>query len=204
MSDGNAIDATLFPPLVPAPRFGTLSELQAGKKRFIGAADGVYVEASTEALRLRLRVARAVLPYGPLAAQVDLDAGPVPRALLREFVECAQAHAEREVAAAVVLDGNGIYRLHWPAVEDASAGHVSYRDTLDDARLVLDLHSHAGGAAFFSRTDDASDLTRPGPYFALVVGRCNQADPEIVARAVLPPYLQPLPLAWLLDHGVLA
>ena len=204
MAEGNALDATLFPPLVPAPRFGSLSQLQPGQKRFLGACDGLYVEARSAAMRLRLKVANAVLPFGPLAAQVELDAGPVPRALLREFVEQAHAQAEREVAAAIVLDGEGVYRLHWPEVEAASAGHIRYRDTLDDARLVFDLHSHASGPAFFSRTDDASDLSRPGPYFALVVGRCDEPDPEIVGRAVLPPYLQPLPLAWLIEHGVLA
>lgn len=204
MVDGDAMDAMLFAPLMPAPRFGALNVLGVGQKRFLGAADGLYVEARTQALGLRLKIGEALLPYGPLAPEVALPAGPVPRALLREFVKRAQSLAHREVAAAVVLDADGAYRLEWPAVEHASAGHIRYRDTFDDARLVLDLHSHASGAAFFSHMDDASDLSRPGPYFALVVGRCDRPDPEIVARAVLPPYLQPLPLTWLLEHGVLA
>jgi PRTRC genetic system protein A len=206
MRDGNLIDATLFAgvPLLPAPRFGSLPALLPGQKRFLAAMDGIYVEACSHAMSVRLKVGEGLLPYGPMSNEVRLSAGPVPRALLREFVERAQAQSDCEIAAAVVLDGEGVYRLHWPTVHHASAAHVHYADQIDDDRLVLDLHTHATGPAFFSAMDDASDRSRPGPYFACVVGRCDRDDPELVARAVLAPYLQPLAMQWLQDHGIVA
>jgi len=89
-------------------------------------------------------------------------------------------------------------------VQSASAAHVRYVDTTDDRRLVFDLHSHAGGSAYFSQTDDVSDGSRPGPYIAVVVGHCEREVPELVARVVLPPYLVPITIEKLLLDGVLA
>jgi len=88
---GDAVDRALFAatPLLPAPRFGVLPELEVGAKRFLGAAKGVFVEARSEAALARLQVARCALPYGDLCPLLRLAAGPVPKTLLRTFVERA-------------------------------------------------------------------------------------------------------------------
>lgn len=189
-------DAALFAatPLLPAPRFGTLESLAAGSKRILGAADGVYVEARTHAWDVCARIAECPMPYGPLSARLRCPAGPIPSDLVREFIAVACANPDREVAAAIVLAaGNTRFDLIWPQIESSSSGHVRYIDAdIDDDRLVLDLHSHAGHSAFFSTTDDLSDRSRKGPYLAAVVGRCNAPQPELAVRLVLSPYLIPL------------
>lgn len=194
----HAADAALFAatPLLPVPRFGELPALPAGRKRLLGAADGLYVEARSLAWDVCMPVAIGVtLPYGPLAARLRCTAGPVPRAMLRRFVQAAMASPDREIAAAVVIGPRGDFELVWPRVESASAGHVRYIDSdIDDERLVLDLHSHACAPAYFSAQDDASDGSRMGPYLAVVVGRCDRDDPEVATRLVMPPYLIPMTL----------
>lgn len=136
------------------------------------------------------------MPYGDLVPRLRCAAGAVPRALLAEFIAHASANAHQEVAAAILVneDASG-FELVWPEVQSSSAGHIRYIDTgIDDARLVIDLHSHATGRAFFSSQDDESDGSRAGPYLSMVVGRCDTAKPELVACLVLPPYLIPLPI----------
>lgn len=48
---------------------------------------------------------------------------------------------------------------------------------------VMDLHSHGNGHAFFSPTDDQSDLS--GFYVAVVIGKCASDHPEFVIRMVV-------------------
>jgi PRTRC genetic system protein A len=66
-----------------------------------------------------------------------------------------------------------------------SESHISYDSaTRNESRLVLDVHSHGRGHAFFSDDDDASDLY--GVYFATVLGRCDAPEPiEVRTRLVI-------------------
>lgn len=178
-------------PTLMAPHQGELEPLVAGK-RLIIAADGLYLEVRSAALHACQRVAAFTSPYGSVEPFLRLSNGPVPPDLLREAVQAAGA-TRNEVAFGIVAGEEQGYRLVAPEVASASASHITYADTLPDDRLVIDLHSHGEGRGFFSRTDDASDLARPGPYIALVVGRCS-TEPEIVARLVAPPWLVPIPI----------
>lgn len=175
-------------PLRAAPRYSTLSPVPAGAKAVIGAADGVYVEAASMAMRVRQRIATVPLPYGPVSPMVELVHGPVPRSLIADFVRRASDTPDREIAAAVIASSVG-YELHWPSVLSNSGAHVRFIDDIEDEEsVVIDLHSHGIHRAFFSQTDNVSDLTRRGPLLAMVVGRCG-TEPEIAARFVVPPHL---------------
>jgi PRTRC genetic system protein A len=76
---------------------------------------------------------------------------------------------------------------------------VRYDDAVVDCeRLALDLHSHGIHHAYFSGTDDASDLARPGPHLSLVVGRCTSVEEARMAvRLCCAPFLIPVPLVLL-------
>lgn len=191
----HAADAALFAatPLVPAPRFGALDPLAEGQKRLLGGSAGLYIEARTAAWDLCVPIAAVPMPYGDLQPRLTCPAGPVPRSLIEAFIERARENCDCEIAAAITIDDNGDFELLWPEVQTASSGHVRYVDSgIDDDRLVIDIHSHARGRAYFSGQDDFSDRSRRGPYLAMVVGRCADASPEIATRLVLPPYLMPL------------
>lgn len=189
-------------PLLPN-RFGGMQDVAEGAKQFVGAADGLYVRTATPALRVCARVAAAALPYAPLAQSIQPANGPVPISLVRSFLDMAAADREREIAAVIEMHEGG-YRLRQLETTDRSAAHVTYDDRqVDDDTLVIDLHSHGRLPAYFSATDDASDLSRRGPYLAMVAGECGSKD-LLACRLVLPPYLIDLDLDHLIEEGVLA
>lgn len=186
-----------------ANRFGGLPDVEIGRKELVGASDGIYVRAATPALRVCAPIAPATLPYAPMSMGITPANGPVPLDLLRTFAEWAAADREREIAA-VIETHQGAYRLRRLEARDRSASHVTYDDAqVDDDTLVIDLHSHGRLGSYFSETDDASDLSRRGPYIAAVVGECGERD-IFSFRLVSPPYLLPLDIDWLVQTGVLA
>lgn len=181
-------------PLVAQPHHGTLPPLAVGAKRVVATSSGLQMQARTHVLDLSLGISSIPLPYGLGRERLELPAGPVPKALLKEFIQRAREAGKREIAAAVVLGQDG-YKLEWPKVESSSGSHVRYDDSgIKDDLLLIDLHSHGEHPAYFSEQDNASDMSRRGPYIAMVVGRCNTDQPEIAARVVLPPYMIPLDL----------
>lgn len=189
-------------PLV-ANRFGGMPDVAVGDKQFVGAADGIYVRTATPALRVCARVADATLPYAPMTQSIAPANGPVPLDLVRSFLDMAAADREREIAAVIETHDEG-YRLRQLETTDRSAAHVTYDDRqVDDDTLVIDLHSHGRLPAYFSATDDTSDLSRRGPYLAMVAGECGSKN-LLACRLVLPPYLIDLDLDRLIEDGVLA
>lgn len=186
-------------PLVMAPTFGAFVPLQATGKRLVGAADGLYLEARSPALHWLLRLNAVPMPYGRLTPFLRLANGPVPMALLYRLADLAREASPNEIAFGIQTDGPG-YSLVVPEIDTASPVHVTYQDAFDADRLVLDIHSHGEGAAFFSETDDASDLSRAGPYLAGVIApRRTYASSGLTFRAVAAPYLIELPA----DAGLL-
>lgn len=192
-------------PMLPVPHDGALPDLPVGQRRLLLAADGLYLEVAAPTMTATLRLAEIRLPFGPLQQRLVFPHGPLPAAHLRTLAERAKDTPGQEIAGAVVWSAQKGYEVVLPEVLSASAGHISYRDTLDDAGLMLDLHSHATGPAFFSSTDDASDSARPGPYLAVVLGRCD-GPMELALRFVSAPFLVPLPIQLLSPgaHGLIA
>jgi PRTRC genetic system protein A len=185
-------DAALYAacPLAPAPTLGTFVPLATPGKRLVAARDGLYLEARSPVLHWLLRVAAVTLPYGPVTAFVRLAHGPMPTRLLAEIAQASLQASPDEIAFGIEAGADG-YTLHVPPIDHASPVAVSYQDAFDPDRLVLDIHSHgAHGAAFFSRTDDASDLSRAGPYLAaVIVPGATFAQSRLTLRAVCAPYL---------------
>lgn len=191
-------------PVEPVLHDAPLRPLSPGQRRFVCAANGLYAEARSDALHLRCLVGAGPTPYGQADEFVVPAAGPVPLALVSQFVAAARATPQQEIAGVIVREGAG-YALRVLGPISASGEHVSYSDRdVDDDALVIDLHSHGAHAAVFSSQDDRSDLSRRGPYIAMVVGRCFSERPEIAARLVMPPYLQPATLAGLKLAGALS
>jgi PRTRC genetic system protein A len=163
-------------PLLMMPKFGTLVDLPIGRRRYVGAEDGIYLQARHRALALTLPLPEPKLPFGTLASCVHLPGGLIPRALFRDIQRRAIACAPKEWAGLVHWDDTACcYRLTEPPVTRRSTNCVSWKaDVIDYERLVLDVHSHGWGADFFSPKDDQSDLF--GFYFACVLGNCRSAE----------------------------
>jgi PRTRC genetic system protein A len=182
-------------PLVPMPRFGALEALEAGQKRLLAGANGLYLEVKSPALHACVQLSEVPTPYGEVAPFLRLTGGRVPRARLLEFVHAACASPDTEIARGLEWRADAGYGWVTPRVQSQSGGHITYVDGFDDCRLVVDAHSHARYDAFFSGADDESDLGRPGPYIALVVGNCTDpCEATVLARFVCAPYLIPIDL----------
>lgn len=173
-------------PTLMAPRFGELAPVPVGQYRFVAAANGLFLQARSKAMAVTLRVGDTVrLPYGEMQESVELYGGPVPGELAREMMGRAVSSCPNEWAGVVVYEpGSGKYRLIEPEVESVSGAHVRYRtDAIDPECVVLDVHSHGDGRAFFSSVDDKSD--QYGLYIASVLGHCERTDTITVCTRIV-------------------
>lgn len=161
-------------PALPMPRFGSLPPLEVGERRYVIARDGLYVQARTLALKVCVALAcTPPLPFGSLAASVELVGGLLPRAFFERMCIEALAESPNEWAALVHWDAER-QRYEWTETQclHRSTTRMAYDSAArEESRLVLDVHCHGAAPPFFSSTDDASD--RYGVYFASVLGYCD-------------------------------
>lgn len=174
----NPRDRVLFSqtPMLMMPAHGTLTPVALGRRRYVAAADGVYLQARHRGLDLTLKLACVTLPFGPLVEHVELTGGFIPRTLYEEIATQALAHAPNEWAGLIHWrESEQRYVLTIPETVEVSGGHIRYRsDHIDRERLVLDIHSHGNGGAFFSLVDNRSDEC--GIHFASVLGTRHSAE----------------------------
>ncbi len=105
-----------------------------------------------------------------------------PASLLSKVVRVFKERPDREAVVNVVYDRHeGKHHLVWNEQRGASAGSVTYDPLPETDRLVpyVEIHSHNTMPAFFSETDDYSEV-RTGLYG--VIGRVDRERPEAVFR----------------------
>ena len=123
---------------------------------YVVAGDGLFVHASNRWLQLRVPVAscdvRGLPPLGPSCTLVH---GKIPSALWHVIVRLLrQAHVGGcELLLGVRFAAVGGYELVLP---EQSVAPLAVEYTTEEG-LVLEIHSHRGGAARFSETDDADE-----------------------------------------------
>ncbi|TXI07693.1 MAG: PRTRC system protein A [Rhizobium sp.] len=174
-------------PALMMPRYGKLPEIEVGHVRFLVGRGGIYVESRSYAVHGCLQIASAQqLPFGDVQPFFHTQGGPIPQSLRQELLRQARAALPNEYAA-LVLWQNGEYRLHTPKVLSASPHRIHYSTAdFDPLEVVIDVHSHGVGPAFFSGTDNQDDLASPMLLFqAMVMGRLDREVHEEVARMVI-------------------
>jgi PRTRC genetic system protein A len=183
------------------PHFGELPELQPGERRYVAAADGLYLQARTRALQATVCVLRSAspegrLPYGELQDSVTLPGGPIPLELVDAIEQRVVNDCPLEWACIIQWNADEqCYELHEPPILSRSGSGIEY-DTcaLDPSCWVLDLHSHGEYGSFFSHTDNRSD-GQGGVYFASVLGHCQSASRLSAATRLVIDHLS-FPLLW--------
>lgn len=170
-------------PTVMVPVFEPLPALKAGETRLAMAEDGLWIEmdAGWGHFCRPLWKSRRKLPYGNVGASSQLRCGRIPLKLIERFSEQANEWADSgcETAAWITWGADCGWEYLVLEVLERSAVSVRYQwpDLDPETVLVLDLHSHGAGAAFFSHTDDQSDLGFP--HYSLVLGRAGSDRPLI-------------------------
>jgi len=174
-------------PMLMVPAKGKLPACGEGERRYLAARDGIWIEARTPALHLRIRLSEVSLPYGQVNGLCELAGGLLPEQLTKDVVACAKASGPTEAARlAIWLPDEQRYDLIEPAIDSASAGHVTYAAWTDSPgrHLAIDIHTHGNGPAYFSPIDDQSDRSVHEPHLSVVLGRCRGRI-EVVTRACI-------------------
>ncbi len=133
---------------------------------YILASNGLFIRAEGKLLSARIPVAAAeVRGLAPLEPEVILRHGRIPQRLFDVAVSVMLADPGRERYLAITWEDG--YRLHFPEQEGTGIS-VEYSPL---ANVVLDLHSHGGMQALFSRQDNKDEQ---GLKLYAVIGSLNE------------------------------
>lgn len=188
MNEKDQLIQALTPTLI-APRFEPFQRLETPGHRFVVASDGLWLEVRRAWLYALQRVARqseVAMPYGVLKPELTFLYPPIPLELMQEFASLARRSCPQEAAVWLVWDEQKEeFSCRLGQVIAASAGHIRYwrPKLVEGEHLVMDLHSHGAGSAFFSSTDDQDDCGEV--KVSGVLGRCDQPQLETAFRLCL-------------------
>lgn len=188
-------------PHVSAPVDAPFAPITYGR-RLLLASNGLYIEAASNALYLRLSLCRFApgfeLPYGAISEAVSLPHGPLPRDYWDALVAASLSAHPNEMARLIVVQHDR-YTFLAPEEHSAGQGHVQFDDHgYSEGSLLIDAHSHGVYGEEFSATDDVSDRSRFGPHLSIVFGRCaSEQTLRVSARACIGQFLIDLPLVTL-------
>ncbi|KVK89442.1 PRTRC system protein A [Burkholderia sp. MSMB1498] len=173
-------------PSVMVPSCERVEPMARMGERLLIGVNGVFLEVLRPWIRIVRRIAKyevaTAIPYGNVDEVTELLCGPVPPTLIAEYRAMTRAALPNETGAWIVWNQmTHAFRLIPLVALSHGPDHLDYeRPTLADGEsLVVDCHSHGGGAAFFSQTDNEDD--RHDVKFALVLGNCD-AVPSMALR----------------------
>lgn len=186
-------------PVVIAPRFGPLPDMNTGQ-RLVVAANGLFVQVKLDWLDcIRCLTPHGVglpLPYGAVEERLRFSFGVLPIRLIERFVEAGRQALPNEAAGALIYSRmSGGLRLALCEPVRCSPVRIDYRvpPMAADESVAVDLHTHGRAAAFWSDDDDRDDR---GIKVAGVFGRLHEARPDACFRLVINGLYRPLPHPW--------
>lgn len=168
----------------PAANFGT---------RYLVGRHGVSREITLPWIRVCQLIAPSALPlpYGVVDNAVEFRCGPLPGAVLREFVtDAKQAHPMEAAGVFLWNEADDTWRYVRREASSVGTGHIAFPEVQppEGEHLVIDVHSHGSHAAFFSPEDDADDM---GMKVSLVLGNLEQERPTSKMRLCMAGLVQP-------------
>ncbi len=176
-------------PILMVPKYEPLSPLRENASRFLMSEKGLWIESRTPwgLFRKPLFESPRALPYGQVKEEIGLSCGAIPLTLVEQFA--VQAHQVSktglETAAWIIWSEKSGWSYLDLNMTEQSPGSVQFTwpKLAADQHLVLDMHSHGIGPAFFSPTDNTSDQGMA--HFSLVLGQCDKGSaPSEVQSAI--------------------
>lgn len=194
-------------PVLIAPRFGSLPELEPGKHRYLVDRTGLFLEAKTHALSACIKLSESIhpLPFGLCKEYISLKGGLISNTIMKAVIKKAVAVSPLEYACLILYHPkDDTYSVHEPKIFNHGTGFIQYDNTRHDPLCVaLDIHTHGVNDAFFSQQDDRDDLS--GIHISTVLGECNKGKcAQAVSRLCIhgrfftlpePPFCYPNPLS---------
>jgi PRTRC genetic system protein A len=151
---------------------------------YVLAKNGLFIQAGNSLLRATIRIAEVeVRGLMPMVESVELVKGKIPLYIHDLAIGALCADPEHEIYLAIRWEGN--YRLKAPN-QTPEPGAVTYE--VQDS-VILDVHSHGRGLAFFSFIDNADEQ---GLKLYMVVGEVHTLMPTMLMRIGVYGYFKPL------------
>lgn len=152
---------------------------------YIAAANGLFIEAENKLVEVRIPVADCeIRGLAPLKTKFVLTFGSIPQRFFDLALDVFLAEPDKEHYVAVT--GSGGYHFYVP-VQDNDSARVVYE--VGEA-VILDLHSHGPGSAYFSLQDNIDET---GLKVYGLVGKLN-TTPVVKLRVGVYGYFKTL--AW--------
>ena len=152
---------------------------------YILASNGVFIEAENKLIAARIPIACCeVRGLAPVETKITFTYGSMPQRFFDLSLNMFLADTTREHYIAIIGDAG--YHFYIP-VQDKEGGGVHYEV---GNRVVLELHSHGKGVAWFSGTDNQDET---GLKVYGVIGRLDRTP---IVKLRLGVYGYFLPLAW--------
>lgn len=183
----DAVPCYPVPPSGKSPAIDALRASRAGAGFIIGR-DGMMLVLRRPWLALDYRVTEGPechAPYGEVGADtLTLRCGLIPFALLAQALDHFTDALPNEAAAFIVWNERTCeFSIDFPAIDEATPSRLVYRTPQPgpDWHVVVDIHSHGRGGAFFSVTDNADDAH--ATKLAMVIGNLDRdGDPSMAIR----------------------
>ncbi|KKL05975.1 hypothetical protein LCGC14_2600660 [marine sediment metagenome] len=119
---------------------------------YIFASNGVFIEAESPLIAARIPVADCdIRGLAPIEPKISLTYGSIPQRFFDLALDLFLS--DREIEQYVAITGEAGYQFYIP-VQDKSAGSVVYEV---GKSVVLEIHSHGHGGAWFSGTDNIDE-----------------------------------------------
>lgn len=183
------LDAVPCYPVPPSGRSPAIDALRASRAGhgFIVGRDGMMLILRRPWLALDWRVTEGPechAPYGEVGADgVVMRCGLIPGELFEQARQHFAAALPNEAAAFILWnDQTREFALEFPTIDEATPSRLVYRTPQPgpDWHVVVDIHSHGRGGAFFSATDNIDDAN--ATKIAMVMGRFDLPEVQIVTR----------------------
>ncbi|MBA7516789.1 hypothetical protein ES705_08837 [subsurface metagenome] len=160
---------------------------------YIIASNGIFIEAESPLIAARIPVAECeIRGLAPIETKISLTYGSIPQRFFDLALDLFLADSSSEHYVAVVGDAG--YHFYIP-VQDKSAGGVVYEVR---ASVVLEMHSHGHGGAWFSSTDNVDET---GLKLYGVIGKLN-ATPIVKLRIGVYGYFKELSWSEVFDGSL--
>jgi PRTRC genetic system protein A len=171
-------------PTVMVPKYSELPELAIGNRRYLMAADGLWLETRQPWGRFRLPLweSPVSLPYGSVKKMFCMES--IHDSLIYECYKMAliKAYDRKEWAGWITWDAETGYVYTPLEVINESIERIDFRRPIlpTGSFLVMDLHSHPFDMDAFSEDDDIDNCG--GVYIAGVVSFNKNFEPVLTKR----------------------
>jgi len=183
-------------PVIMVPKHEPLTPIDIGRTRYLMAADGLFLESKTSCIHIikQLWHSPVKTAYGHCTETTTLTHGMIQGDFLIPLLNKSMKQVPNEIAGAITWHPQKGYQCRVWKNTSVSPSKIDYLRHLDpNETIIVDVHSHGNGKAYFSTTDNNDD--QGGIRIAMVLGQCaNIITMDFVSRLIIEGHFFPIEL----------